>query len=184
VHVTTPEAAENELELRIILCRDFLDIASASNHQGGVSGGGMSDGDSKQPGETLQKLVDVIESVIDSNSWWDLGGSGQIESLPGGILVISATSQVHTEVEQLLQKLRMAKKPKSGKGTRSRESPLLQDNEVIKIRARGPAPPGVAPAGPNPFGAGAKKPAVNPVAPKDPVINPFTPKGSVANPFK
>ena len=153
VLVTTPEAAEQELEVRIYQCQDFLDIASSSQDQGGMNvGGGMggfqnvppgrirgegfrngqsggsdgrlpaprlpypqvynasSDGDSRHRDKTLQDLIKLIPHVIEPLSWEDRGGSGTIGSLSGGILVISATSRVHTEVGQLLQKLRMAKK--------------------------------------------------------------------------
>ena len=153
VIVTTPEAAEQELEVRIYQCQDFLEIASSFQDQGGMNvGGGMggfqnvpprrirgegfrndqsagsddrlpatrspyphvynasSDGDSRHRDRTLEDLIKLIPRVIKPRSWEDRGGSGTIGSLSGGILVISATSSVHAEVGQLLQKLRIAKK--------------------------------------------------------------------------
>ncbi len=88
--------------------------------------------------------------------------------------------------------------------TRSREVPMPQVDEVIKIPAGGPATPRVAPAGPNPVAPKdpAAPPVRNPFAPKDPAAtpkrnpfalkdpaatpegnNPFTPKDPAANPF-
>jgi len=179
VHVTTPEAAENKLEVRIYVCRDFLDITYRS-------GGG---GDSRHRVKTLNDLINLIKSTIEPLSWDDQGGSRTVQPLSGGILTIAATSPVHAKVEQLLQKLRTAKKSLPGKATRYRELPLPQVDEVIKIPAGGPATPRVAPAGPNPVAP--KDPAAagkrNPFVPKDPaatpVRNPFTPKGPAANPF-
>jgi len=152
VIVTTPEVAEQELEVRIYQCQDFLEIASLSQNQGGAITRGMggfqnipperirgegfrngqsassdvrlpatrspypqvynasSDGHSRNRDRTLGDLIKLIPRVIKPRSWEDLGGSGTIGSLAGGILVISATSSVHAEVGQLLQELRMAKK--------------------------------------------------------------------------
>jgi hypothetical protein len=156
VHVTTPEAAANELEVRIYHCQDFLEIASHPPGQrgmdggmsdGGISGGGMGGFQNVPPGlirargvvkgqfqtadggttvrssnpmmgrsefrnrhRTLNDLVELIPRVIYPMSWEDLGGTGNIGTLPDGILVISQTRRVHAEVQQLLQTIRTLRK--------------------------------------------------------------------------
>jgi hypothetical protein len=152
VHVTTPEAAEDGLQVRVYPCRDFLKIPSLfydrSGYGGGMGGGGMGmggggmgmggggmgmggggmggfqnvppgrirgqmglggGGDSRHRVKTLDELINLIKYTIGQLSWDDQGGTGTAEFLSGGILIISATSRVHAEVEQLLQKLRTAK---------------------------------------------------------------------------
>jgi hypothetical protein len=155
VHVTTPDAAANELEVRIYRCRDFLEIASHPPGQrgmdGGMSDGGMGGFQNVPPGlirargsvkgqfqttdgdttvrssnpmtgngmgrnefrdrhRTLKDLVELIPRVIYPMSWEDLGGTGNIRTLPDGILVISQTRRVHAEVQHLLQTIRMLRK--------------------------------------------------------------------------
>ena len=154
VHVTTPEAAENELEVRIYRCQDFLEIASHPPGQrgmdGDMSGSGMGGFQNVPPGlirargivkgqfqpnvgppvrssnpmtgngmgknefrnrhRTLNDLVKLIPRVIYPMSWEGLGGTGNIGTLPDGILVISQTRRVHAEVQHLLQTIRMLRK--------------------------------------------------------------------------
>jgi hypothetical protein len=160
VHVTTPEAAANELEVRIYRCQDFLEIAShppgqrgmdGGMNDGGTSGGGMGGFQNVPPGlirarsivkgqfqttdggttvrssnpmtgngmgntefrnrhRTLNDLVELIPRVIYPMSWEDLGGTGNIGTLPDGILVISQIRRVHAEVQHLLQTIRMLRK--------------------------------------------------------------------------
>ena len=114
VYVTTPEAAANELEVRIYRCRDFLEIASHPPGQrgmdGGMSDGGMGRNEFRDRHRTLNDLVELIPRVIYPMSWEDLGGTGNIRTLPDGILVISQTRRVHTEVQHLLQTIRMLRK--------------------------------------------------------------------------
>jgi hypothetical protein len=140
--VTTPEAEENELEVRLYTCRDFLEIPSSSKHKD----------------QTLDRLIDVIKYVIEPRSWVELGGTGVRQSLPGGILVISASSRVHAQVEQLLEKLRVAKKVKLGTINHSRELPMVQLDGVaipnegdINIIINPTPRPSSVPATDNPF---------------------------------
>jgi hypothetical protein len=114
VHVTTREVAANELEVRIYRCRDFLEIESHPPGQRGMDGG-MSDGamirnEIRNRHRTLNDLVKLIPRVIYPVSWDHLGGTGNIGTLPDGLLVISQTRRVHAEVQHLLQTIRMLKK--------------------------------------------------------------------------
>jgi len=114
VHVTTREVAANELEVRIYRCRDFLEIESHPPGQramdGGMSDGAMIRNEFRNRHRTLNDLVKLIPRVIYPMSWDDLGGTGNIGTLPDGILVISQTRRVHAEVQQLLQTIRMLRK--------------------------------------------------------------------------
>ena len=95
-------------------CRDFLEIASHPPGQrgmdGGMSGSGMGKNEFRNRHRTLNDLVKLIPRVIYPMSWEDLGGTGNIGTLPDGILVISQTRRVHAEVQHLLQTIRMLRK--------------------------------------------------------------------------
>mgnify|MGYP003971085825 CR=1 FL=1 len=114
VHVTTPEFAAYELEIRIYRCHDFLEIPShppgRRGMDGGISDGGAGTSEFRNRQKTLSDLVELIPSVIDPTSWEDLGGTGSIGTLPDGILVIAQTRSVHAEVQHLLQAMRMQRK--------------------------------------------------------------------------
>ncbi|MBT4694869.1 MAG: hypothetical protein HOB73_16155 [Planctomycetaceae bacterium] len=109
VHVTTREVAANELEVRIYRCRDFLEIESHPPGQRAMDGG-MSRNEFRNRHRTLNDLVKLIPRVIYPMSWEDLGGTGNIGTLPDGILVIAQTRRVHAEVQHLLQTIRMLRK--------------------------------------------------------------------------
>ena len=52
-------------------------------------------------------LIDLIKTTIQPDSWDDLGGAGTIQPFPGNLsLVVSATQQVHEEIQDLLEQLR------------------------------------------------------------------------------
>lgn len=74
---------------------------AASQSQAGAFGGGMRD--------YSQDLIDLIERTIAPASWETNGGNGAIVYYPGLMaLVVSATTEVHGEVNTVLENLREA----------------------------------------------------------------------------
>lgn len=74
---------------------------AASQPSSGAFGGGMRD--------YSQDLIDLIERTIEPASWETNGGNGTIVYYPGLMaLVVSATSEVHSDVGTVLENLREA----------------------------------------------------------------------------
>ena len=119
VRVTTPEAAENDLVLRVYSCEDFLDPTDRTPRrrqqnqtQSKVWGGGLhTSAPSRNKG--LGNLNDVIQTNIGVDSWEVAGGAGVIENFYE-MLVVAQIPSIHREVETLLSGLRKAKRPKRG----------------------------------------------------------------------
>lgn len=82
---------------------------------GGFGGGGQfqfGGGGSNEPrpstvvsGTTMDDLINVLYSVIDSGSWRENGGTAEAKAF-GNSLVVSQTPEVHAQIEQLLKQLR------------------------------------------------------------------------------
>ena len=81
---------------------------------GPVLGGGPMLGESVQPYQDMKysvmdQLINVIENNVAPKTWTENGGEGTIEQY-GNLLIISHTAEVHQKVENLLEKIRAAKK--------------------------------------------------------------------------
>ena len=86
VRVTTPEAAENELVLRVYSCEDFLEPTDRAPRrrqnnqtQPKLWGGGL-DTSALYRNKGLGNLIDVIQTNIGRDSWEVVGGAGGIEN--------------------------------------------------------------------------------------------------------
>lgn len=71
----------------------------------------IADGSSPwQNGSDADKLIEVIVNSVEYEAWQDNGtGEGEVNYFAPGMLVISQTSRVHTEVQRLLDDLRSNK---------------------------------------------------------------------------
>jgi hypothetical protein len=77
--------------------------ATVQPQMGGM--GGMRAAATTHPSDTeLQKLAEVIESVIEPASWQDSGGEGVIRAV-NGVLVVRQTDEVHRQIRRLLRAL-------------------------------------------------------------------------------
>jgi hypothetical protein len=61
----------------------------------------------QQLGRTAQ-LIELIRVTVAPDSWYDVGGEGEITSYGGRLLSIRQTAQVHNEIATLLKELRKA----------------------------------------------------------------------------
>lgn len=87
--MTTQEQAEKKLEVIVYRVDDLLDDDEA----------------------TFDRLLDVIVSTVDHESWMENGtGEGEALSYPPGMIIISQTRRVHDRVERLLDQMRTAKR--------------------------------------------------------------------------
>lgn len=84
-----------------------LDPAAAAGMGG--AGGGMAPGAGVVTEHDLRadRLIDVIVSAVDPDSWVDMGGSGSVSEF-GGLVVISQSARTHNKVERVLDMLREA----------------------------------------------------------------------------
>ena len=91
--ITTPEEAEARLETRVYPVRDLVLVYS------------------QRPADAYYEgLMQVITSVIQPDSWDEVGGPGAIEAEVASLsLVISQTWRVHRQLEHLLTTLRAAR---------------------------------------------------------------------------
>ncbi|MCA9247246.1 MAG: hypothetical protein KDA42_09035 [Planctomycetales bacterium] len=87
--ITTPEETESHLETRVFPARDlFLKFDDAGNRT-----------------EDPERLVDLIITTIQPNTWDEVGGPGSVEAFEGS-LVVSQTQDVLEQICPLLQTLR------------------------------------------------------------------------------
>jgi hypothetical protein len=54
-------------------------------------------------------LLHLMLSTISPNTWIDAGGRGQVYCLNGGLMVVTQTKEVHSQIEDLLAVLRQAR---------------------------------------------------------------------------
>lgn len=93
--ITTQEEEDKRLEVRVYRVGDIV---------GNDPHGLLSDDAS------LDSLMDVITSAVETDSWMENGtGEGDIQAFGGDMLVIAQTRRVHDGVAQLLQLIREAK---------------------------------------------------------------------------
>lgn len=115
VEVTTPECCECALSIGLYLVRDLVEIAKALP------------GDAPGVNFDFDSLIQVISSIIEPDTWDEVGGPGAIEPLlPDPILIIAQTQDVHEKISTLLTSLRKAKKL---------ESPVIVDSNEIIVRS-------------------------------------------------
>jgi hypothetical protein len=94
--ITTPEEAEQRLEVRIFRVDDLVRRKGAEENL-------YEDAD-------YDALIDIIAASIEHDSWMENGtGQGEISPFPPGILVISQTRRVQQQVEDFLDRLRATK---------------------------------------------------------------------------
>jgi|GEM_PF-3334862 len=110
VRVTTPEAAEKLLVLRVYSCQDFFEPTDRTQPK--VWEGGL-DTSALYRNKGLGSLIEVIQANISRDSWEDIGGAGVIDNFYE-MLVVTQIPPIHREVETMLSGLRTAKKPKRG----------------------------------------------------------------------
>jgi hypothetical protein len=83
--VTSQEEAEESLVVRTYSVRDLLT--------------------KRQPNESMDKLIDVITTCVEPDTWQHVGGPGAICPYQG-VLVVDQTDRIHTDIERLLTQLR------------------------------------------------------------------------------
>jgi hypothetical protein len=169
--ITSPDTADN------MLFTEFYNVADLPSFRRG-NGGTVPNYD---------KLIDLITFCVKPTTWDEVGGSGSIIEYDAAgiqILVISQTSDVHEEIQQLLDRLRTFRQWPLDKETVEK----LPPEPTSAPKQRGPRGVGMMMGG---MGGGVPgtgapgtaappattPPAVNPPA-KNPPANP-APSGSV-----
>ena len=90
--ITTPDVAEENLATRMYHVRDLV-------HAAGV--------DRRLVEDELVELSQTIQSTIAPDSWDDVGGPGALAWLAEyDALIVSQTSEIHSEISELLAQLR------------------------------------------------------------------------------
>lgn len=98
--ITTPEVAENNLELKAYQVGDLILPGSIdSNKKTTAIQTSFLYSDS-------EPLIDLIPIAVQQESWDEVGGRGSIKSYNKDVLMINQTRVVHEEVEFLLKALR------------------------------------------------------------------------------
>lgn len=115
--LTTPEVVETHLSTRIYNVRDLLAKSFSSD------GSTQYDFDS---------LIELIEGTIQPNTWDTVGGPGSIKEYSNDFdvaLVISQTTDVHGEIDELFRMLRLLpaeggrhRQARAGKASQARSS--------------------------------------------------------------
>jgi hypothetical protein len=95
--ITTPEEAETRLQTRIY---PVVDLVAGMRPAFGEGEGPLGRWD-------YDSLTELVTTIIDPNTWVDVGGSGNIVPLPPfGVFAVAQTAEVHGEIEDLFGKLR------------------------------------------------------------------------------
>jgi hypothetical protein len=126
VMLTSEEKASEQLSSRAYNVRDLLEPWPARNTRAAVAAGPLpvpqgtqvvwSKGDARSRAEYHQaayEIIDLITSMVAPDSWSDNGGAGSI-SMYRGLLVVSQTEDVHSDVDLLLRQLRAGEKSQPG----------------------------------------------------------------------
>ena len=149
--ITTPEEEDNLLTTRVydvadlVVCRDEHDTLS----------------------DDYDSLIDIITSTIMPTTWDGVGGPGSIQGNTLGtakVLVVCQTYHVHSEIAELLAKIREIGKKTPNAGTPHRSKPTPPPQMGLMSFSGNPEAP---PARPK---AASKKPADagKPTQPKQP----------------
>lgn len=97
IEITSLERAKNEMTVRYYPIDDLLPMGFLSFFGGGVGNfaGTGSDGDPSVPAP-VQRLIDLITSIVDPGSWDKNGGPGTIiYYAPARVLVVRNSAEVH-----------------------------------------------------------------------------------------
>jgi len=124
--VSTIDDLDQATEVRVYNCRDLLSLspplpgAAGEGMPGGFGGGpsapmgmtpamtgGMGGGGMVLDESPRGRLMSLIMSSVESNSWDHVGGVGSISEF-NGLLVVKQSGRVHEKVDELLQMLRKA----------------------------------------------------------------------------
>lgn len=94
--ITTLEAAESELKIKLYPVRDFLQP---------ISGRPMKAEQFYYAG--FDSLIDAITMVVEPESWEELGGPGALQPYAASdVLIISQTDEIHKKLDDLLREIR------------------------------------------------------------------------------
>ncbi|MHC4976653.1 MAG: hypothetical protein ACYTF7_08615 [Planctomycetota bacterium] len=100
-----------DLLFQIPSYRDVPDLDLGSIQQGGGGGGSnfqvdVEDTDQPTREELLTRIIDIVQTNVDTDGWADNGGTtGQIQELNGN-LIITNTAKNHRQITSLLNQLR------------------------------------------------------------------------------
>jgi hypothetical protein len=95
--ITTEDAAAEHLEIHVYRVDDILDIRQYFN--------------GTDTGDVFAELIYVIIGSVESDSWETNGsGTGEIQPLQPGMLVITQTQRVHRKIVHLLADIRLVKR--------------------------------------------------------------------------
>lgn len=97
-----PATAGNEILAQAGLGGAVAPAPGAGGHVGGEGVGMVTEHDLR-----ADRLIGVIVTSVDPDSWVDMGGSGSISEF-GGLVVISQSARTHNKVERVLDMLREA----------------------------------------------------------------------------
>lgn len=67
------------------------------------------EGERPETAARVEDLIVVLYSNVVSDSWSEVGGSGEVKPLQPGLLIVTQTQEVHEEIAQLLCALRQAR---------------------------------------------------------------------------
>ncbi len=116
--ITTPEEAENELEVRVFPVSDLIVVNDTKR---GVS-------------YDYDSLIEVISSVIAPDSWDEVGGAGTITPVYGAF-VISQTRQTNDRIGELLTAIRQLKKSDEEESTGPTNGIIVEPERNATARA-------------------------------------------------
>ncbi len=102
--VTTPEEAETKLETRVYRVDDLVDSPLIAKTQETAN---IFFAKKQNKVSYIDRLIDLLISTVCPTTWDVIGGPGSISKYRG-TLVISQTSQVHREIQKLLNDLRQS----------------------------------------------------------------------------
>ncbi|PQO45003.1 nucleoporin [Blastopirellula marina] len=106
--ITTPEEAESELKLKLYPVRDFLAGENwATGADPFANGGGQPLKAERHYVADFDSLINTITTVIEPESWEDLGGPGAIQPYHvSDVLIVAQTDEIHKKLDDLLREIR------------------------------------------------------------------------------
>jgi hypothetical protein len=113
---TTAPAAEGGAPAATVGPPGVARPGATGGGSGGGGFGGFTGGGTVEEISDAQNLIDVITTIVDAESWVDVGGPGAIAEYKG-LLSVAATQETHDKVERLLNMFHQAANLKSLKIT-------------------------------------------------------------------
>jgi hypothetical protein len=123
LQITTPEDAQTATEIRIYDCRDLLGMAAPAVEKGAaseaapgdvrVSGdfgrgrGGVPAPPISEAERRAQRLMAIITTNVDPQTWQANDGTGSVSEY-NGLIVVTQTAPSHQKIGQVLEMLRKA----------------------------------------------------------------------------